>query len=217
MKAALLLLLFGASLGAQSLTYYIDNSNGSLPPGQLNQLSGAYQFTDTPVSSNTSNVIRAVNTSSVSTKLSLIFVSSAAGSTASTPNFSITGLPANSTIAPQSFKMFTINFTLEDGVQASVATLTGNGTPAVLTLSCLSAAPGVSQCNGNALTPTAAIPLYFGNVLTTSALPITFTLANGGTSSIDPQTIVSLLTATNNPNNPFSLSSLPSAIAPGSS
>jgi len=201
-----------------------------LPASQLTQLTSAYKFADTPVSSNTSVVIRAVNTSAVSTKLSLIFVSSAAGSTASTPNFSITGLPVNSTIAPQSFKEFTINFTptatgpltgylqsLEDGVQASVATLTGNGAPPVLTLSCMSSAAGVSQCNGTALTPTAAIPLYFGNVLTTSALPITFTLANGGASSIDPQSIVSLLTSTNNPNNPFSLSSLPSAIAPGSS
>ncbi len=230
MRTAVVALLFCASLGAQSLTYYIDNSNGSLPASQLTQISGSYQLADTPVSSNTSLVIRAVNTSAVATKINLVFVSSTAGSTASTPNFSITGLTPDSTIAPQSFKMFTINFTpaatgaltgyleaLEDSVLYSVATLTGNGTPPELALSCASTASGVSQCNGNALTPTAAIPLYFGNVLTTSTLPITFTLSNGGASSINPQSLVSLLTATNNPNNPFSLSSLPSSISPGSS
>ena len=73
------------------------------------------------------------------------------------------------------------------------------------------------QCNGATLQPKSTTPINFGNTLTTNTTQIPFTLTNSSTSEINPQSLVSLTFATNNPNSTFALSSLPSTLAPSSS
>ncbi len=228
MRLAILAILFGASLSAQTMSFYVDNANGALPTNQLQALPVAYSFSDTPVGSSSNVVFRAVNTSSASVVLNIIFVGSAPGSSASTPNFTLTGLPLNSTLAPQAWKDFTVNFTpavtgsLSGYLQAevngnivSVSTLTGNGTPAAITLSC--SAPSVAKCDGSLLQPAATSPIYFGNVLTTATAPVTFTLTNNSATAFNSQSLITISTPTNNPNTPFSLSGVPDSIAPNTS
>jgi hypothetical protein len=226
-KAALFALMFAGPLGAQ-MSFYIDSTNGAAPSNQLQALPSSYSFPDASVGSASAIVLRAVNTSSASITLNAIFVGAAAGSTTSTPNFTLTGLPVNSTLAPQTWKDFTINFTpsvtgslsgylqaLVNGNIVAVSTLTGNGTPAAITLSC--AAGSVTQCDGSILQPFATTPIYFGNVLTTASAPVTFTLTNNSATPFNSQSLITISTPTNNPNTPFSLSGVPSSIAPGTS
>ena len=227
MKAALFALLFAGPVGAQ-MSFYIDTTNGASPSNQLQALPSSYSFADASVGAASAIVLRAVNTSSASITLNAIFVGAAAGSTTSTPNFTLTGLPVNSTLAPQAWKNFTVNFTpsvtgslsgylqaLVNGNIVAVSTLTGNGTPAATTLSCAGAS--VTQCDGSILQPFATTPIYFGNVLTTASAPITFTLTNNSATPFNSQSLITISTATNNPNTPFSLSGVPPTIPAGAS
>ena len=230
MKILSLALLFGTALSAQTLGFYLDTSNGALPTSQLTPVPPTYQFASTPAGGSSSIIIRVANISASSVVLNNVFVGASANSTVSTPNFAITGLDINATLAPQAWKLFTLNFTPAStgtalgylqaqagGTTWGVATLQGAGTAPVLTLTCTNvSAPGtVSQCNGSGLQPNITTPINFGNVSTTATAAIQFTLTNSGTTALNPQTLVSLAVQTNNPNSAFELSSLPASLAAG--
>src|SRR5579875_1119260 len=103
MKALLLGLLFGASIYAQSpsVNFYLDPSNGAIPTSQLTPLPDTYQFSDTPVGGSTPVVIRVANPSTTaSVEVNTVFVGASANSSVATPNFTITGMDINATIAP---------------------------------------------------------------------------------------------------------------------
>ena len=232
MRIISLALLFGSALSAQSLGFYVDTSNGALPTSQLTPLSSLYQFANTPAGGSSTVIIRVANTSASSVLLNNVFVGASPNSTVSTPNFAITGLDVNATLAPQAWKLFTLSFTPAStgtavgylqaqaaGAVSSVATLQGTGAAPVLTLTCTNvSAPGtVTQCNGSGLQPNTTTPINFGNVSTTATAAIQFTLTNSGTATLNLQTVVSLAVQTNNPNSAFQLSSLPASLAAGAS
>ena len=56
-------------------------------------------------------MIRIVNTGAAATVVDAVYVGAEAGSSYSTPNFTVTGSGLNVTIAPGAFKLFTFNFT----------------------------------------------------------------------------------------------------------
>ena len=224
MKQLALAMLFCCAGSAQQLGFYIDNSNGASPVTQ--QLPSSYAFSDTPVGSASSIVIRVVNSGTVQAPLDIIYVGAASGSPAANPNFSVTGFQTSSVIAPGSFKLFTLNFTpasigMSYGyLQAStgsgvlaIATLQGNGLTPQLTLSCQSSL--ATQCSGGILQPNSASIIDFGTSATTASLSIPFKLTNSSATAVNPQTLLSIATTTNNPNSAFSLSTLPATIAPG--
>jgi hypothetical protein len=112
MKTLLLGLLLGAALGAQTIGFYIDSSSGGLPVSQLTPLPSTYQFPDTPVGAGASVVIRVVNLSTSDVTIDAIFIGASPASSVATPNFTITGWQTGGAkIAPQGFKLFTLNFT----------------------------------------------------------------------------------------------------------
>jgi hypothetical protein len=233
MRILALAILVCSSLGcsnlqAQNLAFYIDTSSGALPVSSLTPLPSSYGFPDTPVGSVSSTVIRIVNAGSSPTVVDAVYVGANAGSTYRTPNFTVTGSGLSVTIAPGAFKLFTFNFTPSTtginfgylqasvgGVSIPMTTAAGNGTTPQITLSCSN--PDVVQCNGATLQPNSSSAINFPNTLTTNTAQIPFTLTNNSSSAVNPQTLVSMPVATNNPNSPFALSSLPTTLAPGSS
>jgi len=228
MKALALAALFCSCLGAQNLAFYVDPSRGGSPVSALTPLAASYGFPDTPVGSVSSTVIRLVNTGSAAVVVDAVYVGAEAGSPYRTPNFTVTGSEMHATVAPGAFKLLTFNFTpsttgitfgylqaFAGGVSIPMTTAAGNGTPPQITLTCSTS--DIVQCTGATLQPNSANTLTFPNTLTTSTTQVPFTLNNGSSSAINPQTLVSLTVSTNNPNSPFSLSSLPSTLAPGSS
>ncbi|MBV9406135.1 MAG: choice-of-anchor D domain-containing protein, partial [Acidobacteriaceae bacterium] len=232
MKKLLLALLLGVPVFAQTsaLTFYIDTSDGKQPVGQLQPFPSAYQFPDTPVGASSSLVLRAVNSSSASVTVGDIGFITGPDSSQS-PAFN-SNFPLDFTMAPGAAKVFTVNFspatqgalsaTMQVSVNltlSNVSTLTGNGTPPQIALTCtnLSAPTAPQQCNGNPLQPNLQTPVNFGNVLVTSSAAIQFTLINNGSSTLNPQKLVALVTSTNNPNTAFTPPSLPATLAPGAS
>lgn len=228
MKALALLVLFCSCLGAQNLAFYIDNSSGALPVSSLSPLPAAYGFPDTPVGSAASTVIRIVNAGAAATVVDIVYVGADAGSAYRTPNFSVTGLGLGRTLGPNAFMLVTFNFTPSTtgiifgylqasvgGVSIPMTTAAGNGTSPQITLSCSSS--DVVQCNGATLQANSSAPIKFVNTLTTGTSQIPFTLTNGSSSAINPQSLVSLSAVINNPNSAFALSSLPNTLAPGNS
>lgn len=228
MKAFALIVFFCSCLGAQNLAFYIDNSSGALPVSSLSPLPAAYGFPDTPVGSAASTVIRIVNTGPAATVVDIVYVGADAGSAYRTPNFSVMGSALGNTLAPNAFMLLTFNFTPSTtgisfgylqasvgGVSIPMTTAAGNGTAPQITLSCSSS--DVAQCNGATLQANSSTPIKFANTLTTDISQIPFLLTNGSSSAINPQSLVSLTVATNNPNGAFALSSLPNTLAPGNS
>lgn len=228
MKALLLCSLFCASLGAQSLTFLIDNSNGALPSSQLPVLPANYTFAPTPINGASSIVIRVVNSSSSQVTFGPVIVSTAPTNTAQNPNFTVTGWTQGVTVAPQKWQLFTLNFTpstaaptpgylqiLDNTTLLAVSTIQGTATPAVFTLTCSGAA---TQCTGSPLQPDSPTPLDFGNVSTTVTATLSFTLINNSATSLNTQGLVSLSTEQYN-TTPFVLNSsaLPNSLAPNSS
>lgn len=231
MRRLLLALTISAALSvlpasAQQLAFYIDTSNGASPVTQVLPLT--YAFPDTPVGQASSVVIRVVNTGTVQASLDVIYVGAASGSPTANPNFSVTGFQNSSVIAPGSFKLFTVNFTpagmgtsygylqgAAGGTSYAISTLQGNGLTPQITLSCQSSL--ATQCTGRTLQPNSASIIDFGTSLTTASLSIPFKLTNSSSSAINPKTLLSIATTTNNPNSAFSLSSLPATLAGGSS
>ncbi len=233
MKRLLLaLLLLGplglGSLRAQNLNFYLDPSNGASPASQLTPLPSSYAFADTTVGASSSTLVRVVNSGTTQVTMSVVFVGDASGSTVSADSFTVTGYGLGSVIAPGNFKLFTLNFTPRAqgtatgylqaniaGLPVSIGTLTGLGTPPDVTLSCNSSV--ATQCSGALLQPSTTTPINFGNVLTTASVAIPFTLTNNGSAPLNPQTLLSITTTTNNPNTPFTLSQLPATLAAGNS
>ena len=232
MKKLLLAFLLGVPVFAQSsaLSFYIDTSNGSQPVSQLQPFPSAYQFADTPVGASSSVVLRAVNSSSASVTVGDIGFVTGPDSSQS-PAFS-SNFPLDFTMAPGAAKVFTVNFsptaqgalsaTMQVSVNltlSNVSTLTGNGTPPQIALTCtnLNAPAAPQQCSGNPLQPNLQTPINFGNVPVTSSAAIQFTLINNGSSTLNPQKLVALVTSTNNPNTAFTAPSLPATLAAGSS
>src|SRR3954452_21851645 len=111
MKALALLALFCSCLGAQDLAFYVDTSQGALPASALPPLPTAYGFPDKPVGSVSSTVIRIVNKGTAATAVNAVYVGPDPGSAYRTPNFPVTGLGLQATIAPGAFKLMTFNFT----------------------------------------------------------------------------------------------------------
>jgi hypothetical protein len=227
-KAICLVLLLCAPIAAQDLTFYLDNSNGSLPVGQLQPLPAVFGFPDTPFGGLSSQMIRIYNSSNAAVQINYVYVGADPGSSTATPNFAVLGLNPDSTVAPGSWKLFQLNFSPAvtgaisgylqaqvSGVVRSVALLQGNGTAPQLTLSCSGST--AAQCNESVLQPGSTTPLSFGNILTTDSSKLTFTLTNSSGSTLNPRTLVSLSTQTNNPNSAFSLGVLSDTLASGSS
>ena len=229
MRILLLGLLLCAGLQAQStssLAFYLDNSGGQQPVSSLQSFPATYTFPDTPVGSSSVIGVRVVNSSVASTAINSIgFVSG----TQQNNNFT-SDLPFGLSLAPNEGQFFHIYFVpLTTGaisasaqigtggtVPVNMATLAGNGTATQLGLSCTSVST-VVRCDGSILQPDETTAINFGSIRTTSSLAVTFTLVNAGTTSINPQQIVTLNTATNNPSSGFSLGTLPASIAAGSS
>lgn len=228
MRLLLLATLLFGSLQAQNLNFYLDPSGGALPPSQLTPLPSNYSFADTAVGSSSSTIIRIVNNGSVQATVNVVYIGSTSGSTVASSSFTATGFGLGSVIAPGNFKLFTLNFTPRSqglatgylqasigGLPVSIGTLSGTGTAPNITLSCNSSV--AVQCSSAVLQPSTTTAINFGNVLTTASVSIPFTLTNGGTDGLNPQTLVSIATTTNNPNTPFTLSQLPATLASGAS
>jgi hypothetical protein len=229
MRTLLVALLFGTSLLAQSPSFFITDPSGS---NIIGPLPSVYQFADTPEAGSNSLVLRVTNPSTVPIEIGVIFIADT--------NFTVTGT-TQKVLSPQSsnFEDFTVNFTpaavgllsavLQIGYAVQhngcvlgssdpatrcpetvtdVSTFQGNGTATQLVLTCT----GIdAQCNGTTLQP-AGTPLDFGNVSTLATSTIVFTLRNNEAVPLNPQVLISLPTQ----NRPFTLSSLPSTLAPNS-
>ena len=185
MKTFLFALLCCASLSAQNLTFVIDNTDGQAATNTLPPLTSPYQFSDTPVGSTSSIVVRVANMSDAPVLVGAIYVGASANSAVPNSNFTITGWAQNSTLAPQAWKEFTLDFAplasgstagylqaVENSTITSVATLQGTATPG-LSLTC-SGPP--AQCNGNPFNNSA--PLNFGNIPSGTVSSVTFTFTN---------------------------------------
>lgn len=227
MKRLLLALLLAGCLRAQNLSFYLDPSSGGLPQSQLTPLPYNYSFADTSVGASTSTIIRVVNNGSTQAAMSVVYIGNASGATVPSDSFTVTGYGLGSVIAPGNYKIFTLNFTPRAqgsvngylqgniaGLPVSIGTLTGVGAAPALSLSCKSSV--AAQCSGSTLQPSTTAAINFGNVLTTATVSIPFTLTNNGINALNPQTLVSIATTTNNPSTPFSLSQLPATLAAGS-
>ncbi len=233
MKTLLLILLCCAPLRAQSLNFLVDNSNGAAASSTLPALSSSYQFPLTPVGGSTGINIRVVNISAVAITVGPISLNTAPPNPIANPNFNLTFPAKSTTLAPQAWTLFALNFApISEGattgyLQAvvnnsstimNVATLQGTGTAPQLVLTCSNNI--ASQCTGSPIQPNnTAHPLDFGDqVPTTATSKITFTLTNDSAVSLNVQTLVSLATAIGN-TTPFALdtSTLPSTLAPNSS
>ncbi len=221
MKILLAALFLCAGLQAQTsgLSFYLDN--GGQPSTQ--SFPSSYSFPDTPVGSFSSVIVWMKNTSTSTAQVSYI---NFLNGTNQNNNF-ISDLLGVS-LAPGGQQRFIIYFVpAATGVTSASVQITvgasavvnfsvqGNGTAAQLGLSCSNAS--VSRCNGSILQPNEFTPVNFGNIATTSSLTATFTLTNGSTASINPQQLIMLKTATNNPSTGFQLGALPNTIAAGSS
>ncbi len=226
MKRLLLALLLAAMPRAQNLSFYLDPSSGGLPQSQLTPLPYNYSFADTSVGASTSTIIRVVNNGSTQAAMSVVYIGNASGATVPSDSFTVTGYGLGSVIAPGNYKIFTLNFTPRAqgsvngylqgniaGLPVSIGTLTGVGAAPALSLSCKSSV--AAQCSGSTLQPSTTAAINFGNVLTTATVSIPFTLTNNGINALNPQTLVSIATTTNNPSTPFSLSQLPATLAAG--
>jgi len=216
MKLLACALLFSAVVCAQQapVNFYIDPSAGHDSTDQLTSLPATYQFPDTAVGDSSAVVLRVVNPSTTaSVVLNAVFVGAAANSATATPDFTITGLAVNATLAPGSSKLFTLSFTPSaagslsgylqtqvDGSLYPVSTLQGMGDAAAqLTLT----------CDGTVIGATAAID--FGS-LSTAQPPLTKSCSVQNTTAAGVD--VSFSTEQFN-SSAFSVNGLPLTVAAG--
>jgi hypothetical protein len=227
MRILFAFLVLVASLQAQTnapVAFYLDNTGGKASITELQRFPSSFSFPDTPVGSASSVGLRVVNASTNAIELAAVgFVN---GSQQNNDFFS--DLLIGLSLAPGQSQYFEIYFlplttggisaTAEIGVGGTqivvFSTVQGNGTAVQLGLSCKAATP-ISRCDGSTLQPDLATAVNFGNVSTTSSVTATFSLKNGGSTAINPQQLVALKTATNNPSTAFQLGPLPNSIAPG--
>jgi hypothetical protein len=202
MRTSLLALALSAaiatSLQADSpLTFYLSNANGNTGAA----LPNTYAFSTTPQASASSVILKVVNTSANAVDLAQILVTQSASSTASSPDFTVTGFFSSGSLAPGSSTLFTVNFApvetgaivgylqfayrIEQGnctstspladcpsTIATASILTGTATGPQLVLSYSTSAGSV------VLQPDSTTPIQFGNVPDCASSAITFTLQN---------------------------------------
>ena len=204
MKIAAALLMFSAALGAQDLTFYIDNS------GSLSPLGATYTMPPTAAGTASSVTPRIVNTSANPIEIVQVVASTASGSVVANSNFSITGLDIPDILPAQTgFEDFTLSFTPTAAGQVSgflVVVYAEQQNGCVLessnaSLQCPTTIATVSQLQGTASPPqlvlsynagngvispqpNTAAPIYFGNVAVGSNASITFTLTNQGSGTV---------------------------------
>ena len=211
MKLILIPLLVCGSLAAQTLTFAIHDSSGTQPDSPL---SSAYQFANTPQDSASSIVINAKNISLSTVLVAQIYVGNASGSAVQSPDFSITGLNQNATLAPGNSLQFTLNFrpsstgSLSGYLQVAYAVqqngcVFGSNTPGT---QCAGTIAAVSTLQGNGtapqfvlsynpgagsvvLQPSGASRLDFGNVSTSATAAYTFTLTNQSAAALSTPAI----------------------------
>ena len=86
---------------------YIHDTTGTLPDTVLPPI---YQLASTPVGGSTPLVLKMVNTSANNVNFVVALVSTSSTSTASNPNFSVTGLFQNEVLVPGASVLYTVNF-----------------------------------------------------------------------------------------------------------
>lgn len=200
MRTLLAALMFSVALGAQDLTFYVDNS------GSLSPLGSTYTMPPTTAGTASSITARVVNTSANPIQITQMIVATAAGALTQNSNFAITGLDIDGTLAAQTgFAEFTVSFTPAAGgqftgflvvayaEQQNGCGLPGtNQTPAcpvtTVTVSQLQGTAGPPQLvltyNGITPQPNTAAPIYFNNVAIGSTNAITFTLTNQSSGTV---------------------------------
>jgi len=222
-------------------TYYIHDTTGVTADYPLPSI---YQFAATPLGNSTHIVLKAVNTSSAPAFMGAVTVVSSSASTATNPNFTVTGLAVSISVPAGGSLLFQVNFSptatgtisayldTTYQVQQSGCSFTSTD-PAT---QCPSGLNVGAALNGTATTPqlvlsytnssgvstllqaSTSAPLNFGNVSTSGSFAITFTLANQ--SSI-PLTVpaITVPAPTAYSSNPFALntSQVPATLAGGTS
>ncbi len=110
MKPLLLFLLVCGAVMAQtqSFSFVIHDPTGKKPDTPL---TSPYQFPNTEQGSASSIVIDAQNNTGSTVLLVDVYVGNVSGSSQRDPDFTITGLNIDSTLAPGQITPFTINFT----------------------------------------------------------------------------------------------------------
>ena len=200
MRALLLLSLCCASLGAQNLTFAIHDNTGATPDVAL---SPAYQFATTPAGSSASIMLKITNSGPSTVEVITAYVGASAGSAVANPNYTVTNMAIDHTLAPAGSEYFILNFTpsttgqllgylqvdyivQQSGCQLSAANA-GTQCPATIlpvsTLEGTATAPQILLTYNNGQTnlplqPNATARLDFGSVSTSSTASVTFTLAN---------------------------------------
>ena len=202
-----LLALCCAGLPAQTLTFSIYDNTGVTPDQPL---PAAYQFPSTPQGGAASTLLKVTNTGSSPVEVVGIYVGASAGSLVATPNFTITGLPQDSILAPSNSQVFTLNFTPSSTGQLlgymQIAYVTQSGVCSLGTGSpssqCSSSLAAISTVEGTGtapqwlltytrgtgasqtLQPSATSRLDFGDTATSATTSISFTLTNQTSSPI---------------------------------
>ncbi|MBV8809505.1 MAG: choice-of-anchor D domain-containing protein [Acidobacteriaceae bacterium] len=202
MKPLLLSLLICGAVSAQTqtLSFAIHDPSGKNPDVPF---TSPYQFPDTEQGSASSVILSARNDSGSTVMLVYVYVVSAANSGQQDPDFTITGLNVDSTLAPGQATHFTINFRpsttgpLSGYLQAAYEVQQNNcvlGGSNTLT-ACSETITPVSTLQGTGvpatltlsyltangpvqLLPSSTSPLNFGNISASASASITFALTN---------------------------------------
>ena len=239
MRLLLIPLFICSSLAAQTLSFAIHDPSGTNPDTTLPV---TYQFSDTPQDSASSIVINAKNISSSTVLVAQIYVGSTSGSAVLSPDFSVTGLNQNATLAPGNSLQFTLNFrpsatgALSGYLQAAYAVqqngcVIGSSTPGT---QCTGTIAAISTLQGTAtppqfvlsynpgsgnvvLQPSGASRLDFGNVSTSATQSYTFTLTNQSSAALNTPAIALQTQVFASTAFALDISTVPSTIAAGES
>lgn len=198
-------LLLPATVCAQDLTFFIDNS-GSLAP-----LPSTYTLPGAPAGSSSSVTPRVVNSSPNRIEIVSMVVSTASGSTVASTSFPITNLDAPAILSPQGgFEDFTLSFTPaaagqavgflvvayaeeQNGCNLSSTDPASQCTTTIATVSQLQGTATAPQLvlsyNGSTVQPNTSAAIYFGNVAVGSTSSITFTLTNESAGTVTVPTV----------------------------
>lgn len=201
MKLLAVLLLGAAAVYAQDVTASIYSSTD----GTTTSLSSAYSFSDTPVGSSSSIVVRLRDANQNPLSVSAIVVGASAGTTTVNPQFIVNGMFIGKTLSTSStsFEDVTISFSpttqgpatgylqvyysIEENGCSLTSTDPTTACPseslALSTLTGTATAPQLvlsyAGANGQVtLQPNSSSPLSFGNISTSATQTLTFTLTN---------------------------------------
>jgi hypothetical protein len=221
-------------------TFYVHDTTGTAADTPL---PANYQLSSTAVGNASPLVLKMVNTSQSTVYFATAVMSTSATSSAANPNFSVTGLFEDETLAPGGDVLFTVNFTpsvtgaiigylnVAFQIQTGTCQFTSNNAAQqcpsnflnVGTFTGTATAPQLvlsyqSSTGATTLQPSSASPLNFPNTSVSSTSSITFTLTNPtGVSATTPS--ISLQSVNTNAPSAFSIdtSSVPTTIAAGQS